>query len=166
MVLLDFWGPRCRSCQAFAPVFEKGAQCHPDLVFGKVDTEAHPQLAAMFRVMSLPTLVVMKDNFVIYAGSGALPRGPRRSHRPGACPGHGHRTAKACCQAHERLDSAVFERPVRSTQGPRGGVPAPARAAMAYANQGVRIVTWGFACGDRSHCAVWSPVTSENEACG
>lgn len=43
-------------------------------MFGKVDTEAHPQLAAMFRVMSLPTLVVMKDNFVIYAGSGTLPR--------------------------------------------------------------------------------------------
>ncbi len=73
VALLDFWGPRCRSCQAFAPVFEEAAQHHPDLVFGKVDTEAHPQLAAMFRVMSLPTLVVMKDNFVIYAGSGALP---------------------------------------------------------------------------------------------
>jgi len=74
VALLDFWGPRCRSCRTFAPVFEEAAQSHPDLVFGKIDTDAHPQLAAMFRVMSLPTLVVMKDTFVIYAGSGALPR--------------------------------------------------------------------------------------------
>lgn len=74
VALLDFWGPRCRSCRAFAPVFEEAAQRHPDLAFGRVDTEAHPQLAAMFRVMSLPTLVVLKDTFVIYAGSGVLPR--------------------------------------------------------------------------------------------
>lgn len=72
-VLIDFWGPRCGSCRAFEPVFEEASQRHPDAVFGKVDTEAHSQLAGMFRVMSLPTLVIMRGGFVIYAGSGALP---------------------------------------------------------------------------------------------
>lgn len=73
LVLVDFWGPRCRQCRAFEPVFTDAAQRHPDLVFGMVDTDAHPQLAALFRVMSLPTLVIVKDGFVIYARSGMLP---------------------------------------------------------------------------------------------
>lgn len=73
LVLVDFWGPRCRLCRTFAPVFEESSQRHPDVVFGKVDAEAHTQLAAMFRVMSLPTLVIMREGFVIYAGSGPLP---------------------------------------------------------------------------------------------
>jgi thioredoxin 1 len=73
LALVDFWGPRCRSCRAFDPVFEEASRRHPDAVFGKVETEAHSQLAAMFRVMSLPTLVIMKEGFVIYARSGPLP---------------------------------------------------------------------------------------------
>lgn len=72
LVLVDFWGPRCQLCRTFGPVFEKASQRHPDAVFGKVDTEAHRQLAAMFRVMSLPTLVIMREGFVIYARSGNL----------------------------------------------------------------------------------------------
>lgn len=73
LVLVSFWGPRCRLCRMFEPVFEEASQRHPDAVFGKVDTETHGQLAAMFRVMSLPTLVIMKEGFVIYARSGNLP---------------------------------------------------------------------------------------------
>ncbi len=57
----------------FEAVFEEASQRHPDVVFGKVDAEAHGQLAAMFRVMSLPTLVIVKEGFVIYARSGTLP---------------------------------------------------------------------------------------------
>ena len=72
LVLVDFWGPRCRLCRMFEPVFEEASQRHPDAVFGKVDTEAHSQLAAMFRVMSLPTLVIIRKGFVIYARSGTL----------------------------------------------------------------------------------------------
>jgi thioredoxin 1 len=72
LVLVDFWGPRCQLCRMFEPVFEEASQRHPDAVFGKVDTETHSQLAAMFRVMSLPTLVIMKEGFVIYARSGTL----------------------------------------------------------------------------------------------
>ncbi|MBV9057612.1 MAG: thioredoxin family protein [Pseudonocardiales bacterium] len=72
LALVDFWGPRCRLCRTFEPIFEQASDRHPDVVFGKVDAEAHGQLAAMFRVMSLPTLVVMKEGFVIYARSGTL----------------------------------------------------------------------------------------------
>jgi thioredoxin 1 len=72
LVLIDFWGPRCRLCRMFEPVFEQASQRNPDAVFGKVDAETHSQLAAMFRVMSLPTLVIMKEGFVIYARSGTL----------------------------------------------------------------------------------------------
>lgn len=73
LALVDFWGPQCRLCRTFEPVFENASQRHPDAVFGKVDAQTHSQLAAMFRVMSLPTLVIMKEGFVIYARSGALP---------------------------------------------------------------------------------------------
>ena len=65
LVLIDFWGPQCRLCRMFEPVFEEASQRHPDAVFGKVDIETHSQLAAMFRVLSLPTLVIMKKGFVI-----------------------------------------------------------------------------------------------------
>lgn len=72
LALVDFWGPRCRVCRAFAPVFADAARRYPDAVFATVDAESHTQLAAMFRVMSLPTLVIMKEGFVIYARSGGL----------------------------------------------------------------------------------------------
>jgi thioredoxin 1 len=72
LVLVDFWGPQCRLCRMFEPVFEEASQRHPDAVFGKVDAQTHGQLAAIFRVMSLPTLVIIKEGFVIYARSGAL----------------------------------------------------------------------------------------------
>ncbi len=73
LVLVDFWGPQCRLCRMFEPVFEQASQRHPDAVFGTVDAQTHGQLAAMFRVMSLPTLVIMKEGYVIYARSGTLP---------------------------------------------------------------------------------------------
>lgn len=72
LVLVEFWGPQCRLCRMFEPVFEQVSQRHSDVVFGKVDAQTHAQLAAMFRVMSLPTLVIMKEGFVIYARSGTL----------------------------------------------------------------------------------------------
>ncbi|MGH3693376.1 MAG: thioredoxin family protein [Pseudonocardiaceae bacterium] len=72
LVLVHFWGPQCRLCRMVEPVFEQVSQRHHDAVFGKVNAEMHGQLAAMFRVMSLPTLVIMKEGFVIYARSGTL----------------------------------------------------------------------------------------------
>ncbi|MDQ4102351.1 MAG: thioredoxin domain-containing protein [Actinomycetota bacterium] len=73
LVLVDFWASWCGPCRSFGPVFEEASERHPDAVFGKVDTEAQRELATAFRVMSIPTLAVIREGLVLYAKSGALP---------------------------------------------------------------------------------------------
>jgi thioredoxin 1 len=71
--LVDFWAEWCPPCRMFGPVFEKASERHPDAVFGKVDTEAQPEIAATFNITSIPTLMIIRDSVVLYAQPGALP---------------------------------------------------------------------------------------------
>lgn len=73
IVLVDFWAAWCGPCRMFAPVFEEASERYPEIVFGKVDTEAQQELAAGFGIMSIPTLMAFKDQVLIFSQAGALP---------------------------------------------------------------------------------------------
>lgn len=73
IVLVDFWAAWCGPCRMFAPVFEAAAEANPDIVFGKVDTEAEPDLAGAANITSIPTLMAFREGVLVFAQPGALP---------------------------------------------------------------------------------------------
>ena len=73
IVLVDFWAEWCGPCKMFAPIFEEVSEKFPDIVFGKVNTEDQQQLAAMFQIRSIPTLMIFREQIVIFAQPGMLP---------------------------------------------------------------------------------------------
>ena len=73
MVMVDFWAPWCAPCRAFAPTFEQASEQHADVVFAKVNTEEEQEIAAAFNIRSIPTLMVFRENVILYAEAGSLP---------------------------------------------------------------------------------------------
>jgi thioredoxin 1 len=73
IVLIDWWAPWCGPCRVFGPTYEKVAQQHPDITFGKVNTEDQPDLAGAFEIRSIPTLMILRDKVLLFSQPGALP---------------------------------------------------------------------------------------------
>ena len=74
IVLIDFWADWCGPCKRFAPVYEAVSEANPDVVFAKVDTEAERELAEMYGIRSIPTLVAYRDGIPVHSQAGALPQ--------------------------------------------------------------------------------------------
>ncbi|MBC7291982.1 MAG: thioredoxin [Actinotalea sp.] len=73
LVLVDWWAAWCGPCRMFAPVYEAASEKHPDVVFGKVDTEAEPELSGQAGISSIPTLMIFREGVLLFAQPGALP---------------------------------------------------------------------------------------------
>lgn len=73
IVLIDWWAPWCGPCRAFGPTYERVAAKHPDITFGKVNTEVEQGLAGSFEIRSIPTLMILRDKVMLFSQPGALP---------------------------------------------------------------------------------------------
>ena len=73
MVIVDFWAPWCGPCRGFAPIYEQASEAHADVVFAKLNTEEEQEIAAAFNIRSIPTLMVFRENVVLFQQAGALP---------------------------------------------------------------------------------------------
>ena len=73
MVIVDFWAPWCGPCRGFAPVYEKASEAHQDVLFAKVNTDEQQELAGAFGIRSIPTLMVFRDQVILFQQAGALP---------------------------------------------------------------------------------------------
>ena len=74
-VIVDYWAPWCGPCRGFAPIFEQVAEANPDVVFAKVNTDDEQEIAAHFQIRSIPTLMVFRDQIIVFSQPGALPQG-------------------------------------------------------------------------------------------
>jgi thioredoxin len=73
VLVIDWWAPWCGPCRTFGPIYDKASEQHADVTFGKVNTEEQPELAGTFQIQAIPTLMVFRDQVLVFARPGALP---------------------------------------------------------------------------------------------
>jgi thioredoxin len=73
VLVIDWWAPWCGPCRTFGPIYDKASEQHADVTFGKVNTEEQPELAGTFQIQAIPTLMVFRDQVLVFARPGAIP---------------------------------------------------------------------------------------------
>jgi thioredoxin 1 len=108
LVVIDFWAPWCGPCRGFAPVFEAAAEKYPDVVFAKVNTDEQQALAGAFQIRSIPTLMIFRQQVILFSQPGSLPASALDS----------------IIQKTKALDMDEVRRDIAAAQKDKGATPA------------------------------------------